>query len=48
MLMFIYWIVDVGYSFQYHGIGFGFLNIIFPYSLIWDGLMYLIKLIHGG
>ena len=48
MVGFVYWFIDVGYAFQYHGAAWGLINIIFPVSLIWDIFMYLIKLIHGG
>ena len=48
MIGLIYWIVNIGYAFQYHGFMVGLINIIIPYSLIWDGLMWLIRTIHGG
>lgn len=48
MIQFIYWLVNVGYAFKYHGLIVGLINCIVPYALIWDGLMWLIKTIHGG
>lgn len=45
---FIYWIINIGYSFKFWGLGWGIFNIFIPVSLIWDAFKYLIKLIHPG
>lgn len=44
----VYWLINLGYAFKFWGLGWGLTNIFFPVALLWDGLQYVIKLIHPG
>lgn len=37
-----YWLYAIYYSFVYWGIGWGILNIFFPFSPLWDLIKFLV------